>query len=98
VARAFTHTVWLTKPGCEEEFVRRWIEWARWSASQGVEGHGTLLRDADDPRRFVSFAPWVSFEAATRWRTLQGFNERIARLQELVESFQPATLEQVAEA
>jgi hypothetical protein len=31
----FTHTTWRVKPGQEEEFVRRWQEWVKWSHKEG---------------------------------------------------------------
>jgi len=97
MGQPYTHTTWVVKPGEEEEFIRRWQEWASWTALQGLTGSAKLLRDVDRPSRFLSFGPWESVEHARRWRSLEGFQERIGRLQEVVESFDPCTLEQVAE-
>ena len=36
----YTHTTWVVKPGEEEEFIRRWQEWASWTALQGLTGSG----------------------------------------------------------
>ena len=44
-----------------------------------------LLRDVDEPNRFVSFGPWEDIEHARRWRSLEGFQERIGRLQEVLD-------------
>ena len=96
MAQAFTHTVWTVKPGLEDEFVRRWIDLARWSTVQGLSAPAQLLRDVDSPSRFVSFGPWRSLDAVRRWRTEAGFHERINRLQEVLDHFEPSTLEQVA--
>jgi heme-degrading monooxygenase HmoA len=97
MTQAYTHSVWVVKPGLEADFVERWRELAAWSAAQGLAERATLLRDVDQPNRFVSFAPWLSLENVARWRSAQGFHERIGRLQEVLESFEPHTLEQVAE-
>ena len=97
MSRFYTHTAWRVKPGHEQEFVAAWEEWARWSALQGLRSSARLLRDVDDPGRFLSFGPWEDLETVRRWRSLPGFQERIARLQAAVESFEPRTLEQVAE-
>ena len=93
----FTHTTWQVKPGHEEEFVRRWLEWAEWSHRQGLRAHARLLRDVESLSTFVSFGPWETIAAVRTWRGEPGYHERVARLQELVERFEPQTLEQVAE-
>jgi len=97
MAQTYTETAWVVKPGQEDEFVRRWQEWAGWSALQGLTAGGRLLRDLEQPNRFTSFGTWESVDQVRRWRSLEGFQERIGRLQEVVESFEPRTLEQVAE-
>jgi heme-degrading monooxygenase HmoA len=55
-----------------------------------------LLRDVDDPERFVSFGPWESVQAVRNWRGLAGYQERVAKLHEVVDQFEPRTLEVVA--
>jgi heme-degrading monooxygenase HmoA len=97
MTRTYTHSVWRVKRGHEDEFVRRWIELARWSADQGLSGKARLLRDADDPSLFVSFAPWESVRHVAGWRSSAGFHERIARLQEVLDEFEPRTLNAVAD-
>ena len=63
---------------------------------------GTPSARATAPRRrepgtFVSFGPWETIAAVRTWRGESGYHERVAALQELVEHFEPRTLEQVAE-
>ena len=91
----YTLGVWHVKRGREEEFVRAWDELARWTVESGHESHGTLVRDREVPYRFVSFGPWPSAEAARRWRESAGFRERFARLEELIDRFEPETLDVV---
>jgi heme-degrading monooxygenase HmoA len=86
------------KPGQEEEFARRWRELADWSRAQGLTGPAKLLRDPDNPGVFVSFGPWESLQKVTRWRSSAGFNERVARLQEVLDGFEPRTLIVVSES
>jgi heme-degrading monooxygenase HmoA len=93
----YTHTIWRVKTGREDEFVQRWAEWAEWSHRQGLAASARLLRDVERPGTFISFAPWASAEAVRSWRSLEGYHERVARLQEVLESFEPQTLELVAE-
>jgi heme-degrading monooxygenase HmoA len=97
MAETYTHTTWRVKPGQEEEFIRRWKEWIDWSHLQGLGPRARLLRDAESPSTFVSFGPWENLDAVRSWRALPGYHERVARLHEVVESFEPRTLEQVAE-
>jgi heme-degrading monooxygenase HmoA len=97
VGKAYTYSTWIVKPGMEEEFIRRWHDWAAYAHSRGLERRAKLLRDVDSSNRFVSFGPWESMSAVRRWRADEGFHERTTRLQEVIESFQPHTLEEIAE-
>jgi len=92
----FTHTTWHVTPGQEDEFVLRWRDWAEWSSEHGLRAHARLLRNVEDPSTFVSFGPWETLGAVRAWRAEPGYHERVARLQALVESFDPETLEEVA--
>jgi quinol monooxygenase YgiN len=91
----FTHGAWLVKPGREEEFVAEWKSLAEWTASLYPDSRGTLLRDREEPRRFVSFGPWPSSEAAEKWRAEPEFQRRVAEIRECLESFEPRTLDLV---
>jgi heme-degrading monooxygenase HmoA len=84
------------KPGREDEFIRRWNEWAEWSHRQGLDAPALLLRDVESPETFVSFGQWASAAAVRSWRALEGYQERVARLREVVERFEPRTLEVTA--
>jgi heme-degrading monooxygenase HmoA len=96
MSETYSHTTWLVKPGREAEFVRRWEEWARWSHRQGLGAHARLLRDVESPGTHVSFGPWASIDAVRSWRSLAGSHGRVARLREVVVSFEPRTFELVA--
>ena len=97
IEKLYTHTTWRVKAGMEEEFTARWSEWVDWSHRQGLGAHARLLRDVERKGTFVSFGPWESMEAVRKWRVLPGYQERVARLHEVLESFEPRTLEVVAE-
>jgi heme-degrading monooxygenase HmoA len=97
VAQPYTQTTWHVKPGHEDEFVRRWTDLIQWSSLQGLHG-AKLFRDAEQPSRFMSFGPWEDFEVVRRWRSSQGFHERMARLGEVLEHFEPRTLELIRDA
>jgi len=98
MGQPYTLGNWVAKPGREEEFVAAWQELADWTRGEiGENSSAKLLRDVTDPRRFVSFGPWESLEAIDAWRALPGFKEGVSRIRELLESFEPVTLEVVAE-
>jgi heme-degrading monooxygenase HmoA len=97
VLDTYTHTTWRVRPGLEEEFVGRWTDWVDWSRLKGLGAHARLLRDVDNPGTFVSFGPWVGTDAVRNWRSLPGYQERVARLREVVESFEPQTLHLVVD-
>ena len=96
MAMPYTHTSWIVKEGRESEFVERWSEWAAWTRRQGLASQAMLLRDVDDPQRFISFGPWESIRAVSSWRGQSGYHERVAKLREVVDHFEPRTLEVVA--
>jgi len=96
MAQPYTLGNWVAKPGREEEFVAAWRELADWTMKEvGGSPSAKLLRDVANPRRFVSFGPWDSLEAIDAWRALPGFRERVLGIRELLESFEPITMELV---
>ena len=97
MAQHYTHTHWYVKPGREADFVQRWRAFAGWSAAEGLAASARLLRDVDDPSHYISFGPWETLEAVRRWRGMPGFQEHVVALSEVVDRFEPKTLELVAE-
>ena len=94
----YTHGIWQVKPGRAEAFVTAWTEFADWTVEHAPgAGSGKLLRDVNDQNKFVSLGPWESLAAIDAWRSLDGFNERVGKIRDLLVSFEPATLEVVAE-
>ena len=85
----YTHTTWRVKPGREDEFIRRWSEWP---------APALLLRDLERAETFVSFGPWESAAVVRNWRALEGYQQRVVRLREVVDAFEPRTLEVTAAA
>ncbi len=92
----WTHGTWTVKPGREDDFVRAWRELARRASSElGFAGRPTLLRDRETPNLFVSFGPWPSIEDVNRFRSSSAFRESVAAMEELLESFEPRTLDEM---
>ncbi len=98
MGQPYTHGIWTVTPGHEEQFVTAWTELAEWTGRE-VPGSiwAKLLRDSSAPNRFISFGPWESQDAIEGWRALAGWQERVQRLRELLDGFEPSTLELVAE-
>lgn len=98
MADVYTSGSWRVKEGRGDEFVAAWRELAEWSKREipGAVG-ATLVRDLDDPGHFVSFGPWESLEAIESWRNSEGFRERVGRIRELLDGFEPMTGEAVAD-
>ena len=95
----YTYGVWKTKPGKEQQFVAAWRELGEWTLEKfpdAAAGTGTLLQDRDDPTLFASFGPWQSKAAVQQWRADPGFQDRVAAMRGLLESFEPHMMEEVA--
>ena len=91
----YTHTTWHVRDGEESEFVQRWSDWVDWSRGQGLVAPALLLRDVDSPKTFISFGPWESVHAVRNWRALPGYQEQVGRLRDVIDDFEPRTLELV---
>jgi quinol monooxygenase YgiN len=98
MGQPYTHGTWTVKPGHEEQFVAAWTELAEWT-NREVQGSvwAKLLRDSATRNRFISFGPWEDLDAIDRWRADPGWQERVERLRELLDGFEPSTLELVAD-
>ena len=90
IAHAATYASenWQVKEGSEDEFVSRWAQFLRWTRDN-IPGflEATLIRDAGDPRHFVSFARWDDEASREAWGA-PGFEEKFGACRELCEDFQ----------
>jgi heme-degrading monooxygenase HmoA len=94
---SYASGTWVVKPGNEDQFVARWVEFLEWTRdnAHGFQG-ATLIREQDDTRHFVSFARWEHDDAQQEWRALPGFAEKIGACRELCEDMRGATFSEVA--
>jgi heme-degrading monooxygenase HmoA len=98
MATPYTQGIWTVKPGRSEEFIAAWAEFADWTSQNAAgAGQAKLLRDRDDPDRFISIGPWESLEAIEAWRKLEGWGSRVAKIRDLLDGFEAFTLEVVVE-
>jgi heme-degrading monooxygenase HmoA len=98
MAEVWSSGLWRVKPGRETEFVEQWQAFASWTAQLFPGAHAWLLRDREQPNEFVSVGPWPSDDAIAEWRSDPGFVQRIGAIRQLLESFEPRTLDRVASA
>jgi heme-degrading monooxygenase HmoA len=94
----YTVGIWIAKAGHEDEFADAWRAMAEATLKEFPSARGTLLRDTENPRRFVSFGPWDSLATIEAWRGSEAFKEGVARMRDLLESFEPGTYSVDAEA
>lgn len=93
MSQPYSYGVWIVKPGREEDFVAGWREMAEWTAANAPgAGIGRLFQDENQPGRFISVARWDDKDAIAAWRSQLGFQERIAKLRDMLETFTPANL------
>jgi len=99
VAETYTSGIWVAKAGAgaEDDFVAAWGEFAAWARTMPGCGTLRLVRDLEEPSRFMSFAPWESFETQRDWKENDEFRERIMRVRRHVDDFTPSTFELVTQ-
>jgi quinol monooxygenase YgiN len=96
MADVWTHGTWTVRPGREDDFVRSWREMARRATTElEVAARPTLLRDRERPNVFVSFGPWPSIDDVQRFRSSPTFRESVAGMEDLLESFEARTLDEM---
>lgn len=94
MAVLYTLGEWTVEAGQEDAFVAAWQELAEWTEATVVgSAWAKLLRDRNVPQRFVSFGPWTDDDAVAAWRQHPDFKARVDKIQQLVESFVPHTMD-----
>ena len=91
VGQPYTSGNWIVKAGSEDEFIATWTEFTEWALANapGAE-HFVLIREAADPRRFVSFGAWEDAGSVKAWREGPEFQQRLAACRSLCEDFRPS--------
>ena len=94
----YTSGTWRTNADSEDAFLAAWEQFAGWASSMPGAGRLRLVRGISDPGLFVSFGDWDSIEQVRSWKRSPAFRERMARVLQHVDSFEPLELELVATA
>jgi heme-degrading monooxygenase HmoA len=95
--RVFTLGIWTVKNGREGDFVDAWRALADRTKSDFPEETATLLRDRDEPNRFISFGPWESLEQIEQWRSSDTFKQGVGALRAMLDHFEAHTMDIAAE-
>ena len=88
--------IWVVAEERQSAFIEAWSVFAMWASNQAGAATLRLGRDTTDPTRFVSFGPWESADQVRAWKRHAELRDRIARVQQLVDSFHPSELDLVA--
>jgi len=96
VAEILTTGRWKPNAGKEEAFVDAWAGFAAWASEMPGAGTLRLARDVRDAELFVSFGAWESVDAVRAWKSSPDFRERLARVLQHVDEFEPSELAVVA--
>lgn len=88
---------WVVKEGSEDEFIARWHTWLSESTT-AIEGFGAarLMRDAEDPRHFLSYSDWADGAARDAWKSSPAFATGLASCRELCDEFRGADYSEAA--
>ena len=93
-----TSGIWVVKAGREDDFARKWQESADGVSLDFPDVTFRLLRDREDPRRFVSLGDgWRNVEQIEAARSLPSFQNAMASIWNVLESGDISTLELVVE-
>lgn len=94
----YTSAVWNVKDGQEDAFVRRWQQSVDAAALELPGIVFRLLRDVENPGRFLSSAgPWRSVEQINAMRSSDGFQQSMAAMADVLDSYEISTLELAVE-
>lgn len=86
----FTSGNWIVKDGMEADFLSRWTELAEWAkTSAGDSSTFILMKDAADPRHYVSMGGWADKASVDAWRSTPEFAQKLSRCREVCEAFRP---------
>lgn len=90
VGQPFSSGNWIAKDGQEDELVARWTEFVEWTVKEmgdGATESPILIRDAANPKHFISFGGWRDSETVKAWREHPEFQERLGRCREVCDDF-----------
>jgi heme-degrading monooxygenase HmoA len=98
MSEIYTTGRWRPNEGKTEAFVEAWTRFAAWASGMPGAGELRLARDVRDANVFLSFGAWEDDGAVRAWKSGPEFRERLARVLQHVDAFEPSELAVVATA
>jgi quinol monooxygenase YgiN len=93
-----TFGLWVVKEGRQDEFSRRWEESASSLSHEFPDITFRLLRDRENPQRFVSLGEgWRNIEQVEAARSLPSFQDAMSSIWRVLESGDLSTFDLVVE-
>jgi quinol monooxygenase YgiN len=94
----YTSGVWIVKQGREDDFARRWQESADRLALDFPDVKFMLLRDRENPRRFISLGEgWRTEDEIEAARSSPDFQDAMAAVWRMLDTGELTTLDLVSE-
>jgi heme-degrading monooxygenase HmoA len=87
-ASVWTSGNWVVQQDKEDEFVREWTGFVEWAKKSQGAGSFVLIRQVDDPRRFISFGSWADMDSIRKWRENPEFPQRLGKPRGLCDEFE----------
>ena len=97
MTETYSSGVWTVKFGVEDAFVEDWTAFVTWAAELPGSGTFRLVRDVDQPNRFLSFGNWDGSDSQNAWTQHPEFAERLGRVRAHCDDFTPSSYELTAE-
>ena len=97
MTETYSSGVWTVKSGEEDAFVEDWKAFVTWAAELPGSGTFRLVRDVDQPNRFLSFGNWDGSDSQNAWTHHPEFAERLGRVRAHCDDFAPSSYELTAE-
>jgi heme-degrading monooxygenase HmoA len=98
VGEIYTTGRWKPNKEKTDAFVEAWAAFAAWASTMPGAGELRLTRDVRAEGVFLSFGAWDSADAVRAWKSGPEFRERMARVLQHVDEFEPSELAVVATA
>lgn len=92
----YTLGVWTVKVGQKQEFIDAWSALAAATEADFPGASAVLLHDRDTTSQFISVGPWESLEQIEAWRGSETFRDGVTKIRDVIESFEPHTMDVAA--
>jgi heme-degrading monooxygenase HmoA len=79
---------WHAKAGKEDEFIKRWKAFTKWSLDNAAGARDfMLLRDESNASHFISLGEWDDADSRAKWRSTEEFPKLLGACREVCHEF-----------